>query len=267
MSSKIFTTIFLVVFIATADWYVNTAEAKFITKDLVSLWTFDKADIEGKTVKDFWGNNDGEIKGAPQIVKGNIGEALKFDGVKDWVEIPSDPSLDFKDNSVTLTVWIKPHGGEDNWILYDGNGSRAAYALVHDDRGHADTFGVSFWNTAGVRVNFFGNGKFKHPSDEWYYVVGLLDDDKVKLYVNGKFEKETDFEGKIRQNTQDPIHIARYGFADNYFVDGTIDEIGIYARALTDAEIEANYKAKSPTADIRAAGKLSACWGAIKKGK
>lgn len=72
MLLKTVTTIFLVAFIATAA-YMNSAAAKFVTTDLVSLWTFDKADIEGKTVKDFWGNNDGEIKGAPQIVKGNIG--------------------------------------------------------------------------------------------------------------------------------------------------------------------------------------------------
>ena len=265
MLPKTVTTIFLLVFMATAAWYVNAAEAKFVTKDLVSLWTFDKADMEGNNVKDFWGHNDGEIKGAPKVVEGMIDEALRFDGVKDWVEIPSDPSLDFKENSVTLTVWIKPHGGEDNWILYDGEGGRAAYALVHDDRAASDTFGVSFWNTAGVRVNFFGNGKYKHPLDEWYYVVGLLDGNKVKLYVNGEFEKETNFDGKIRQNTQDPIHIARYGHADNYFVDGTIDEICIYGRALTDAEIEANYIAKSPKAAIYVAGKLSTCWGKIKR--
>ncbi len=267
MLQKTVTTIFLVMFMATAVWYVNSTEAKFVTKDLVSLWTFDNSDIEGKTVKDFWGKNDGEINGAPKIVEGNIGEALKFDGAKDWVEIPSDPSLDFDENSVTLTVWIKPHGGEDNWILYDGDGGRAAYALVHDDRAASDTFGISFWNTAGVRVNFFGDGKYKHPLDEWYYVVGLLDGNKIKLYVNGEFEKETDFDGKIRQNTQDPIHIGRYGYADGYFVDGTIDEICIYGRALTDAEIEANYKAKSPTAAVRAAGRLSTCWGEIKKRK
>jgi hypothetical protein len=265
MLKKTFTKIFLLVFIATVAWYLSTAEAKFVTEDLVSLWTFDKEDIEGNNVKDFWGNNDGEIKGAPKSVGGIVNEALKFDGVKDWVEIPSDESLDFEENSVTMTVWIMPHGGEDNWIIYDGDGGRAAYALVHDDRGHTDTFGVSFWNTAGVRVNFFGEGKFKHPLDKWYYVVGLLDGNKVKLYVNGKFEKETDFDGKIRQNTQDPIHIARYGFADNYFVNGTIDEIGIYGRALTDTEIEANYKAISPKAAVRPAGKVSTCWGKIKK--
>jgi len=267
MLKKTSTKVFLLLFVIIATWYVNIAEAKFITKDLVSLWTFDKEDIDGNKVKDFWGQTDGEIKGAPKSVAGIINEALKFDGVKDWVEIASDPSLDFVENSVTLTVWIMPHGGEDNWILYDGDGGRAAYALVHDDRGHTDTFGVSFWNTAGVRVNFFGEGKFKHPLDKWYYVVGLLDGNKVKLYVNGEFEKETNFDGKIRQNTQDAIHIARYGFADNYFVDGTIDEICIYGRALTDAEIEENYRAKSPKAPVSAAGKLSACWGAIKKNK
>ncbi|MBC8235184.1 hypothetical protein H8E77_37035, partial [bacterium] len=62
-------------FTSFTDAFGLRAEAQAVKEGLVSYWTFDQADIKGKTVKDVWGDNDGTIIG-PKIVKGKVGEAL-----------------------------------------------------------------------------------------------------------------------------------------------------------------------------------------------
>lgn len=263
MLKKTLTIVILLAVGAVVVLSASKAFAVIVTNDLVSFWTFDKATIKDNTFKDSWGKNDGTLTGAPQSVEGKIGQALRFDGVDDILEVPNSESLQFDQNSITMSVWIQVHSGDDNWILYDGNGAGAGYAMVHDDRDGTDTFGTSFWNTAGTRHNLFGDGNNKHKPDTWHHVVGVLDGNQMKLYVNGEFEKEMVFEGQVRKNNQDPFHIGSYGFAGGYFVDGTIDEVTIYGRALSEAEIKQNYNSTSQT-PVRPTGKLSRCWGEIK---
>ena len=98
---------------------------------------------------------------------------------------------------------------------------------------------------------------------EWHYVVGVLDGNKMRKYVNGKLEVETNFGGKIRKNAVDPIHVARYGFAGGYFVNGVLDELKIYSKALTDAEVQKNFTAKGLA--VQPQDKLPTIWGALKR--
>ena len=78
-----------------------------VTDGLVSFWTFDKSDIDGKTVKDVWGKNHGTIEGNPKKVEGKVEEVMEFDGADDFVDCGSDASLDITD-AITIQVWINP---------------------------------------------------------------------------------------------------------------------------------------------------------------
>ena len=62
-----------------------TDAENIVTDGLVSYWTFDRDDIIGNTVKDVWGENNATIVGTPTIVNGHLKDALKFDGIKDWL--------------------------------------------------------------------------------------------------------------------------------------------------------------------------------------
>ena len=267
MFKKTFTTVILLTAAATVAWYASTAFAATVTKDLVSLWTFNKDTIQGDTVKDSWGNNHGTMKGGSESVEGKSGQSLKFDGVDDIIEVPYHESLHFDKNSITMSIWIQVHGGDDNWIIYDGDGGRAGYAMEYGERPDRDSFCTSFWNTGGTRFNLFGDGSKKHKLDTWHHVVGILDGQKMKVYVNGELDKEMDFVGQVRKNTQDPIHIGSYGYAGGYFCDATIDEVCIYGRALSEAEINQNYRSTTSLLPVCPAGKLSVCWGEIKASK
>ena len=74
---------------------------------LVSYWSFDAKNVEGKTVKDGTGNYNGTIKGNLKKVNGKIGDALEFDGNEtNFVEIDSPEDFDFNVD-FTWSAWIK----------------------------------------------------------------------------------------------------------------------------------------------------------------
>ena len=58
-------------------------------------------------------------------------------------------------------------------------------------------------------------------------------------------------------------YLAQDGNTNGYFV-GAMDEVRIYNRALTDAEVQQNFESKG-MAVVEGGGKLSAAWGAIKE--
>ena len=121
MLNKISTVVFIL-FVVTVFAYANMAKAAIVKDGLVSYWTFDKAHIDGNTVKDAVGNNHGTFKGdSIKIVEGKVGNALEFDGVVDFVEVPDSQSLRM-DNAGTIEMWINPTEIRD----YDGIFIKAA---------------------------------------------------------------------------------------------------------------------------------------------
>lgn len=73
---------------------------------LVLHLSFDENTIDGDTVEDQSGNgNDGTINGDATKVDGKHGEALEFDGVNDFVEIPLVDSITFSTGD-SLTVQV-----------------------------------------------------------------------------------------------------------------------------------------------------------------
>ena len=86
-----------------------------VTNGLVSYWTFDRQDIDGDTVKDVWGENDGKIVGAPKVVGGQVGEALEFDGSDDYVNLTNLGNFGSQVGTSTFEAWIKTSLKEERW--------------------------------------------------------------------------------------------------------------------------------------------------------
>ena len=84
-----------------------TDAENIVTDGLVSYWTFDHEDIIGNTVKDVWGENNATIVGTPKIVNGHLKDALKFDGIKDYVNLTTLGDFGAKLDFSTVEVWIK----------------------------------------------------------------------------------------------------------------------------------------------------------------
>jgi hypothetical protein len=235
---------------------VAFAQETFVTDGLVSFWTFDKSDIKGETVKDIWGDNNGTITGDPKSVKGHINEALEFDGVDDWIEVPLTDSLKLTD-AITTEAWAKFNALGDFEGIY-GAGVSTVFAKRNNDKFHLEYHNGAewkfIWSTTVAEVG------------KWYHILSTYDNGIGKMYVNGELEESNDRKPEsIRPITSNLTigHIFGWAVAD-WPCDGVIDELRIYNRALTESEVQKNFKATSHTT-VKANGKLPICWGKIKR--
>ena len=123
-------------------------------------------------------NNNGTITGAVQTA-GIIGNALSFDGLDDWVQIPFDPSLDVIDNNgpFTLTAWIALRQGP----LAADRGA----AIFTQDGGTTPTSGKVWFTISKTTDKIFSpmidsdanlsDFNFTGSLNTWHHVAAVFD--------------------------------------------------------------------------------------------
>jgi hypothetical protein len=240
----------LICFVAIiALLYVNPTYSQQVVKDgLVSYWTLNKSDVDGDTAKDVFGKNNGTIKGCKQVA-GKYGEALEFDGVANYVEVPDDKSLQLWEK-YTLEAWIFQTESRSSRIIDKITAGTA-------DGMHLDTYpGTKLRSCAG---NCFSTAK-DYSLKEWHHAVMTFDSGSVVLYLDGSPEGDGKTTSPLTGNKL-TLKIGADSNGQNLFM-GIIDEVRIYNRALKEAEVKQNMKAQSLAVDRL--GKLAITWGDIK---
>ena len=127
---------------------------------------------------------------------------------------------------------------------------------------HAD-----FDSTNGAWHTRAGEGEYE--IEEWFHAAMVYDSSSDKnhpmIYVNGESKRITPKIAPAGKYTPDDDSI--FGLAIRFHdkqrnFDGLIDEVAIYNRALSDAEIGRNFRASGLA--VAPADKLAITWGAIK---
>ena len=204
--------------------------------NLVGWWKFDEG--SGDVVVDSSGyDNLGTLRSDPQWVTGYDGDALEFDGVDDFVDVPHDSTLTV-DNEVTVMAWIHtsrhegPTGQGYQGIIAKGNSTRS-YSLYTQSAGtlHFST------TSAGAYVGSSSTGQV--PLNEWVHVAAMVVGGQHQYYINGEpagqggggitLPGSADTENVVIGRTQEG--------ATRSFL-GMIDDPRIYNRALTQEEIK-----------------------------
>ena len=257
-------TIFITMFIVTVFMYANSAKTDMVADGLISYWSFDENTIKGKTVKDIWGENDGTLEGSPKIVAGRINDALKFNGTN-FVDIEGTDSLRFSgEEAMTVVAWVNAENDEPVQGVVAG--CCGTIVAQRDVNGWALRFDG---RNPGQEMEFIvcpgwqGDGGFGAPTfeeGEWHYIAGVVDDDKLFLYVDGELEMEQAYSGPMAGDGPE----TEIGHAGDGGFMGLIDEVGIYGKALSEKEIKQNFESKTFAA-VPTAGKIAETWGRLKQ--
>ena len=191
-----------------------------------------------------YGNNGSLYTGGEDSntkwVDGKLGKALEFDGSNDWVKILDSESLK-PSSEITISAWIYINsvaGGLDwNCILMKGSWANNGYGFLFQDAAVNNGGGILRFYLPGIGTidstpNPFETGK-------WYHVVGTYDGSYMKIYINSN-EVRSVYSGNSLTPTTHNLFIGRNNGVD-YPFNGTIDEVRIYNRALSEAEIKALY--------------------------
>lgn len=167
------------------------------------------------------------------------GRALQLDGTDGFA---SAPALNLNSNTVTLSCWIKPDGIQNDW------------SGIMFTRSSNSTSGLSMLANNEIRYHWNGGqwgtatGLFA-PLNEWSHVALVIQATGATIYVNGVGFTHTvslaadEFDGSFLMGV-DPC-------CGNRHFKGLMDEVAVYDRALTQAEIrELMHLTRRPEDDL-----------------
>ena len=231
---KGFATILILVFLvplALAD----------ITTGLVGYWKFDEN--SGTSALDSSGSNlTGTLSGSPLRDGGYTNNDINFDGTNDDVNIVGSSLLNI-DRNMTVSLWFF------NWVLDEGDILQKGVGL----NGYVVWYAPSqarkiLWGKQGADISLFAKTTTDFNAsgnmNKWFHLVGVTDVNQNKIYVNGVFEGNSSAPSNYTNNGN--LYFGNGPSGDGR-QKGKIDEIRIYNRPLSQADINQLYYCQPPT--------------------
>ena len=192
--------------------------------NLVGHWKLDG------NAHDSAGSNHGTLIGSPTWVNDpRRGWCLDLDGTGDYVDVGDHPSLTFAD-SISVACWMKVRTFDRNWNTIVTKGDDWVLARTRDDNRIAFLcLGLAGGGWPEVYSGDLNDG-------EWHHVAGVYDGAQLYLYQDGLCADSKSLHGRINRNWS-RVLIGENGQAPNRFWNGLIDDVRVYNRPLTAAEV------------------------------
>jgi Concanavalin A-like lectin/glucanases superfamily/Domain of unknown function (DUF1929)/Bacterial Ig domain/Kelch motif len=213
---------------------ISPVSAAAQTPGLVAAYGFNET--SGTTVSDVSGNNNNGTlgSGVTRTTQGKFGGALVFNG-SSMATIPDAASLDLT-TGMTLEAWVFPTVNANNWstaIMKEQPGD-LVYTLYAGSPGNQPAVVFNTSTSSSSQQGFVGPSAL--PLNTWSHLAATYSGSTLSLYVNGALVASQAFTGSIITSTS-ALRIGGNGVWNEYFT-GRIDEVRIYNRALTLAEIQ-----------------------------
>lgn len=228
--------------------------------DLIFYMSFDNA--SGDEIEDDSGNGStGLLNGDAELTAdGKFGSALSLDGAG-HVDCGNAEILNQDFPGLTIEAWVYP----------TALGGIQAPAVKWAWTAEGDHFGLFLSENkplVAVADGVTSEGGFTATGaideNEWTHVAATWDSQSFneQVYINGKLDSEGRQNGSgINLNSEETLKIgAQITGTPRYFI-GLIDEVAVYSRVLTEAEIKVDMQGMAP---VQPSGKVSTAWAEIK---
>jgi hypothetical protein len=199
------------------------------TAGLVGYWAFD--DGSGGTASDGSGNgHTGTLTYGPTWQSGTnckLGGCLSFDGVNDYVNVADAADLRIT-GSLTISAWIRPASpGSKQTIV----GKQTEFKLFFHN---VAPYPIRWSHISSTGTLEFGALTPSSTANQWVHVVLVRDAvaGQIRGYVNGSLVSTSTYTVTPGTSTN-PVVIGAQRFR------GQIDEVRVYNRVLTAAEVGA----------------------------
>ena len=249
------------------NYIMKVRDITLLPTEMKHYWKLDEA---GSPYLDSYSAADGTCSGVdcPTVGAGQVGNAQIFDATKkNKMDVTDTATFDWaKDDSFTIEYWMK---------------TTEASVVVAIGRDNASSNGLHWW--AGMwtdgHVRFYlrdnGNNGLNEGmlnsinplnDDNWHHIVVVRDGSSgiSRLYIDGTEEDNATYTYPNNFADTVPVNIGyliNNGTANNYF-NGSLDEIAVFATALSPTDIEQHYQNglvhkgfenQAPTADAGSA--------------
>ena len=246
-------------------WLVGSVAQADLSDGMVGYYPFD--DGSGDVLAVQMGDaSDGmlynfDFEGASNWAEGQLGGALAFDGIDDYVIVPEAP---LATTALSVSIWGYANDAP-LWASLVKNWGQGAVGQFHFGlgQGDADTLNIFITTADGTAFNA-GTDLDPIELETWEHYAFVADPDAelVTLYRNGNVVDEQPYDGTftaspnsqaigIGVNPSDAGDVADPGACCPGYWNGLLDDLGIWHRALT--------RTKSPTS-IRVAWRDNPFW-------
>jgi hypothetical protein len=224
---------------------------KDITRGLVGYWDFN--DGSGTNANDASDqNNDGTLTTMDPNTdwvsgKAGNGGALDFDGSDDYVSVGQQTALE-PTTAVTVSIWIKRSGAQASFakVLWNGpndNDPWGAYGFQFNSTADDD---IEWSITTGVTDTQVSTGSGTISDGVWQHLVGTYDGSTMRVYLDGVEKNSTVKTGTIADYGSPGLLMGGHTDQPSQDYAGLIDEVRVYNRALSAAEIRYHYSRGAP---------------------
>jgi hypothetical protein len=219
------------------DFVISFSVAQQPSSGPVAAYAFDEG--SGTSLADASGNgHTGGISGASWSAQGRFGNALGFDGLNDWVTVGDANALDFT-SGMTLEAWVFPTAnGGGSWrnVMIKERAGGEVYNLYANTDTNAPT--VYVVRGAAPDVPLDARGSTQLPLNTWSHLAVTFDNATLRIFANGVQVGSRAVAGPLLTSTG-ALRIGGNSLWGEFFA-GRIDEVRLYNRALTQAEIQSD---------------------------
>ena len=216
----------------------------------VAYWRFDETAGTSASDASGQGNTGTLLNGPAWWTAGKVGGALRFDGVNDYVRVSDSASLSSPSGQFSAAAWFYRAADKGHWqcLVTRQLGSSWDDQYILGFYENSYRFGVH--TTAGFPV---AAGP-RAPLSQWVHVAGTYDGGSIRLYVNGGLIGSVAASGTLLRDGRPLLigggHNDATGAASETF-NGWIDDVRIYNRALSAAEVQGLYNGGAGTSVVK----------------
>lgn len=201
-----------------------------ISRGLVGCWLFNE--VGGNIAVDIAKSKSSSLVGGITRTTGKFGNALRFDGVDDYVDIgrPIENVSQF-----TISFWLNSTSTNGDWFgkwdNWNNNGSNQQILFRN--------FNMQFYvESVSTAHTFAVSGFNMDAANIWYFICGIADGENLRSSINTKFGSDVALAGPYI-----PIVGDRWGIGRGHtgLTNGIIDNVRIYNRALNKNEVQRLY--------------------------
>ncbi len=212
--------------------------------------------------------NDLLLEGEPECILGVYGNAFHFDGMDDGCRVPNAPSLN-PTHGLTVVAWFKPEipfGGGNNAIVSKAAGPNFESPFYQYHLGvtgdvpassgpRGFSFAVQTDGGRGIPATAQANSPFNlWQPNQWYLLVGRYDGTAVTLTVydgsGGVYQSEPAPLTGVMHDSGEDLLLGATSSLPNVRPPGSIDEVRLYDRAISEAEAQLLYRSPGGTPTI-----------------
>ncbi len=207
--------------------YLETAPP--LPPGAIAEWRLDEG-ANTQTADSSGNGHLGTLVGGAAWTTGRVGGAVQFDGTNDYVDTALESAFDFT-GSFSVSFWMKRTGYTKAWEAMITKAD-SAWGVARNNTGRSVAF--TTFNASGAGHDLIGTTIV--DNNQWHHVVAVFTGTQKQLYIDGVLNASANYSQTLRTNNFNVRMGMNQEFATGFY-GGALDQVRVYGRALSLAEV------------------------------